>query len=187
MAASDANVAVAYHTIGDSINVAIYRPFIKPATSWLPDGLRIFDVPFKTISSLLFNKEGSVLVAAVGGDYLIDWDLARSMFEPDVVFNKGLTSPWFAQSANLVDRGNVSIMVLGMGPTIPANPAILVDRASTSRRSGPRDAARSRTTPNAPVRSDRKTECRCSDGTQSQPMRTDRSSPQPTNSATKGL
>ena len=87
--------------------------------------MRIFDVPFKTISSLLFNKEGSVLVAAVGGDYLIDWDFARSMFEPDVVFNKGLTSPWFAQSANLVDRGNVSIMVLGMGANNSSEPSDL--------------------------------------------------------------
>ena len=72
MAASATNVAVAYRSVGPSIKVKVVPANLeKPASRWLPDGSRIFDVPFKSMSSLLFDKNGDVLVASAGDHHII--------------------------------------------------------------------------------------------------------------------
>ena len=119
MAASETGVAIAYQSIGGSIKVKVYPvPLPTPATRWLPDGSRIFDVPFKTLSSLLFDKEGKILVASAEDlpkeGYLIDWNLDEKIFDNQGLNYQKLESPAFAQLMRVSASGNIVVTALGM-------------------------------------------------------------------------
>jgi hypothetical protein len=127
MAASETSAAVAYRSIGGSIKVKVYPvPWAKSAR-WLPDGSRIFDVPFETLTSLLFDKEGKILVASAKGStgeaYLIDWNLAATIFDVKQLNEKVATSPLLAQLMGVSRNGNVIVTALGTAPGSSANSA----------------------------------------------------------------
>jgi WD40 repeat protein len=115
VAASDNNVAIAYRSLGGLIKAKLYpTSYVKPVIPWLPDGSRVLDVPFKTLSSLIFSDDGRYLVASVGNDYLLHWKLDGEVFAEVPWQVTKLGQHQFAQYMTVSGSGNIVATALGM-------------------------------------------------------------------------
>jgi WD40 repeat protein len=118
MAASDNNVAIAYRSIDGLVKIKVYPSnYAKPRVLSLPDGSRIFDVPFKTLNSLIFDEKGRYLVASAGDGYLIQWKLNGLGSEAFVEIPWESAKPGkfqFAQTMTASESGETVLMALGM-------------------------------------------------------------------------
>jgi WD40 repeat protein len=116
MAASQDNVAVAYRSIGGFIRVKVYpTQFTKPDPPWLPDGTRVFDMPFDSISSLIFDESGKYLVASAEDGYLVHWKLDGHVFGEVPWEVAKLGAHQFAQSMTVSANGDIVATGLGSG------------------------------------------------------------------------
>ena len=116
MAASQDNVAVAYRSIGGFIRVKVYpTQFTKPDPPWLPDGTRVFDMPFDSISSLIFDERGKYLVASAENGYLVHWKLDGHVFDEVPWEMARLGEHQFAQSMTVSASGDIVATGLGSG------------------------------------------------------------------------
>jgi len=116
MAASEDNVAVAYRSIGGFIRVKVYpTQFARPDPPWLPDGTRVFDIPFNSISSLIFDESGKYLVASADNGYLVHWKLDGHVFGEVPWEVAKLGEHQFAQSMAVSASGDIVATGLGSG------------------------------------------------------------------------
>ena len=116
MAASQDNVAVAYRSIGGFIRVKVSpTQFTKPDPPWLPDGTRVFDIPFDSISSLIFDERGKYLVASAENGYLVHWKLDGHVFDEVPWEMARLGEHQFAQSMTVSASGDIVATGLGSG------------------------------------------------------------------------
>jgi WD40 repeat protein len=115
MAASEDSVAVAYRAIGGSIKVKVFpTAFVKPDPPWLPDGSRVFDVPFSNISSLIFDEKGKYLVAAADEGYLIHWKTDGQLFVENPWPVEKLGERQFAQYMTVSGSGRTVVTGLAL-------------------------------------------------------------------------